>query len=165
MSLRAAAWLGGAIELAALAVVGLLFVIGESLAAIKVLLYALFVPGLGIFAIVTVGTLRRPNWYRKPENVGGVMFVIGCFLVLGPILAYAPWTPERFPLGQMPFGLPILVWAGTGFLVGGSILGLVTSVIAFWRERDWLRVLGAIIVLVLVGFVIVRIVATRTGGG
>jgi len=161
MTTRTAGWIGGAVALATLAAAGYLFASGDSLAAIKLLLFVFFVPCLAAIAVAALITVRRPGWSREPSAVPWLAFVLGCELVLVPIMVYLPWAPARFPLSEMPFGLPILVWVGVPLVVGGGILGVGLAVITDWREGQRGRSLAGLFLLALIGLLITGRIAAR----
>ena len=53
--------IGGGVALLALALAAYLFASGDSLAAIKVMLVLLLVPGLAVFAVPGAELVRHPN--------------------------------------------------------------------------------------------------------
>jgi len=162
VTLRTAGWIAGGVALAALAAAAYLFASGDSLAAVKLLLFVFLVPCLAFMGGATVIAMRRPGWYRQPSAVFFLAAVLGGELILMPIMIYMPWAPARFPLDEMPFGLPILVWVGIPLFVGGLILGEGVTVMTDWRQGDRGRALSGLFVLTLSGLFIAAWIATAS---
>lgn len=151
MSVRTAGWIGGAGGLLAVGVAAYLFANGDSLAAIKILLATFFLPSLTLFAVAGWRIVRSPGWYRDPGAVLGLMFLWGCVLVLGPILLYMPWAPMAFPVDEMPFPLPVIVWIGVPVVTVGAAFGMVWAAVVDWREGDRARAVWTAVLLGLIG--------------
>jgi hypothetical protein len=161
VTLRTAGWIAGGVALATLAAAAYLFATGDSLAAIKLLVFVFFVPCLAAFAVGASTIVRRTGWYRQPSAVLMVAFVLGCELTLLPILVYLPWAPAHFPLSQMPFGLPILMWVGLRLVVGASILGVALITVEDWRKGDRGRAVAGLVMFALIGLLIAARIASR----
>lgn len=154
MSVRTAGWIGGAIVLLAVGLAAYLFVSGDSLAAIKILLATFFLPSLALFVVAGWRVVRLPGWYRDVGAVLGLMFLWGCVLVLGPILLYLPWAPMAFPLEEMPFPLPVIVWIGVPLVTVGATFGMVWAAVLDWRHGDRARAVWTAVLLGLIGLVL-----------
>jgi uncharacterized membrane protein len=164
VSPKTAGWIYGALVLFAVASAAYLFATGNSLTAIKVLLGVFLVPGIVACGVAAVLFTRRPNWYRRVTDVAAVASLSGLVLILAPVMAYMPWAPDRFPLDQMPFGLPVLVWIGGPLLAVGMLLGTGALAVEDWREGDRGRALAWLVMLALIGFLVARVVISRVAG-
>jgi hypothetical protein len=149
----------------ALAAAAYFFVNGNTLAAIKFLLAVLLVPGLVVFAVGGYLNTRPPHWYRSIGSVAAVMFLWGSALGLLPILLYMPWAPMRFPLDQMPFGFPIVIWIGFVVAMVGMALGIAWGSLTAWHNGERVRAIGRGILLVLIIYVGALIVTRGVPGG
>jgi hypothetical protein len=123
--------LAGVVAVVMVAIAGVLFLQGESLAAIKLVTPVVLVPGMAAFGFAAVA---------------GALVLLGPVVILLPFQLYLPWAPASFSPSEMPFGLPILMWLGVALLyVGGAPL-LVLAARDKWREREWMDLIGLALV-------------------
>lgn len=131
-----------------------LFLMGHPQAALKVVLFILLVPGVVLFSAAGIGIVREPGWHRRPRALAAAAFLLGCVLALLPILAYAPWAPDRFPLSSMPLGLPVIAIVGVALTLLGAALGLLVGLHGAWRARDWGRLVWLAVVAAFLGWIL-----------
>ena len=159
--LRLAAWAaGGAIALALLIAAALL-IAGNGLAALKILLFVILTPGIALFTVFGIATVREPGWSRRPADIATASFAFGCVLLLSPILAYMPWAPERFPLDSMPLGLPVIATTGGILTFAGASLGVLLGLRGALLRRDWAQVVSLIVIAALIGWILARAIEAR----
>lgn len=165
MTLRSVLWIYGGVVMTAGVLSAVSFVRGDSLAAVELLLFVGLAPGLALFAIGTWALVQRPTWYRSLEDVLGVAFLMGCLMVLVPILIYMPWAPARFAMDEMPFPLPWVVGAGAPLAVLGALGDLVLWTGEAWRKRAIGDLLAGVALIVISAVLVVAVIAQRVSGG
>jgi hypothetical protein len=129
-----------------LATAGVLFLQGDSLAALRLALFLVLVPGMALFCLAAYRTIREPGCYRRPRDIARVMVILGPVLGLLPFILSLPWAPMAFAVNEMPFGLPLLLWLGVAFVYVGGTTMIGMSAPERWRERDWGDVISLAIV-------------------
>jgi hypothetical protein len=163
MTPRAIVLAGGGAAAVLLTTAGLLFVQGDSLAAIKVAALVFLVSSIAVLMVVLWRLVGTPRWYRSPNRIAGAMFLCGSVLVLLPILLYLPWAPNAFALNTMPLGLPLLWRAGSVLAVSGAWFGLLLMARNAWRAGDLGQMLEVVVATLLLGLLTLRVIAVQTG--
>ena len=161
VTIRTAAWIFGAVAIAALLSAGTLFVAGDSLAAIKILLFVGLTPGVGLFFGWAWLMMRRPRWYRRPARIVRVAFLVGGLMVIVPLMLYMPWAPARFGINEMPLVFAIIMVAGIPIAIAGAFGGTVLRTTSAWREGDIGTALAGIVMLALLTIFVASVIAAR----
>lgn len=165
MTLRAAMSIVGALASVALVAAAGFLISGDSLAALKLLLFVLLTPGLALFVGWTWWIVHRPKWYLRPERIEAAAFLGGCVMVIAPLLIYLPWAPARFGIDEMPLPLAVVMTAGVLLAWGGAFAALVTRTYQGWQARDVGVLIAGIAVLGFMIFLAVQIVVARIDAG
>jgi hypothetical protein len=158
---RAALFVGGILIVAALAAAGLLASSGRSLDALKVLLFAMLVPGAVLLAVFFFAVVSQPSWYRSVSAIYFALFAAGAVLFHVFFFIWLPFSPMRWRFDEVPTLLAVPMLIGLAIVSVGSVIGLASATIDGWRKRDRVVIASSLVLMGILGFVFVRGLVAR----
>jgi hypothetical protein len=158
---RAVLLIAGILIVAALAGAGLLASSGRSLDALKVLLYAMLVPGALLLAVFFVALVSQPSWYRSVTAIYFALFAAGAVLFLVFFFIWLPFSPMRWRFDEVPTLLAVPMLIGLALASVGSAIGTASAVIDGWRKRDRVVIVSSLVLAGMLGFVLVSALIAR----